>query len=123
LLGRTGNTGEAFDGLIAGPAHWDVILTASEAAALAAKAPPTSVRPASLRLYAPLVRDLVDLKGAVASSTDTTVEPHPPVTFAQSARIYSFPEAVSPVITGFDPAAPFTVGQTGVQILGTGFGA
>jgi hypothetical protein len=67
------------------------------------------------------VREVIDLKGATATATDTTVEPHPPVTFAHSARIYSFPVA-GPVITGFDPAAPFVVGQTGVELQGAGFG-
>lgn len=70
-------TGE-WDGDLAELAIWDTVLTASEAAALK-KASPLVVHPNNLVFYAPLVRDLIDLKGHGLTNNSATVSTHPPI--------------------------------------------
>ncbi|WP_009964864.1 LamG-like jellyroll fold domain-containing protein [Verrucomicrobium spinosum] len=68
--------GTFFNGQIAEPAMWSDALTAAEAAALAKGFSPALVRPQSLVFYAPLVRDLMDLKGGALSATGTSASDH-----------------------------------------------
>lgn len=60
---------------------WNQTLTAAEVASLADGMSCDKVRPQGLVLYAPLVRDLIDLKGNTLTNNSTTVVDHP--------RIYS----------------------------------
>ena len=74
-------TAPHFDGLIAEVAVWNVGLTEDETKSLAKGFKPTRVRPQSLVFYAPLVRDLQDLRGAVTitNNNTATVADHPRV--------------------------------------------
>lgn len=74
-------SGQAFDGLISEAAIWNVALTDDEVASLAKGFKPTRVRPQSLVFYAPLVRDLQDLTGAltITNNNTATVAEHPRV--------------------------------------------
>lgn len=67
------------DGRISEVAVWNVALTDQEVAALGAGFTPDQVRPQSLQFYAPLVRDLSDVRGGrVITNTGTaTVANHP----------------------------------------------
>ncbi len=66
------------DGRIAEVSVWNVALTAAEVALLATGLQPDQVRPASLRFYAPLVRDVFDHFGnALSASSGTSVADHP----------------------------------------------
>jgi hypothetical protein len=69
-------------GTLAEAAIYNATLSASDAAALATGASPRLVRPDGLVMYAPLVRELLDLRGtATLTNNGTTVTDHP--------RIYS----------------------------------
>jgi hypothetical protein len=68
-------------GLIAEVGIWNAALTAAEIASLADGMTCDKVRPQSLVFYAPLVRDLVDVKGglAITNNNTATVANHPRV--------------------------------------------
>lgn len=67
-----------FDGRVAEAAVWNVALNASEIAALATGLRPSLVRPQSLVLYVPIIRDVLDLRAALAFTDNaTTVVAHP----------------------------------------------
>ena len=70
-------------GTIAEPAIWNVALTDAEIASLAAGFTPDQIRPQSLQFYAPLVRNLIDVRGGrtITNVGSATVATHP--------RIYS----------------------------------
>lgn len=69
------------DGRCAEVAVWNVALTDDEIVSLAKGFKPTRVRPQSLVFYAPLVRDLQDLRGAltITNNNTATVADHPRV--------------------------------------------
>ena len=69
------------DARIAEAAIWNVALTAEEIASLADGFTCDKVRPQSLVFYAPLVRDLIDVKGGVTitNNNTATVATHPRV--------------------------------------------
>ncbi len=69
--------GSFFDGLIAEAAIWNAALTDDEVLSLARGFSPKSIRPQSLVLYCPLVRDVVDLRGNTLTVTGTTAAVHP----------------------------------------------
>jgi hypothetical protein len=60
-------------------AYWDVVLTDAEVASLGKGFPPRRIRPGNLRIYMPLVRDVLDWRGLLTSFTDpgTDVADHP----------------------------------------------
>jgi hypothetical protein len=60
-------------------AIYNTTLSADEVAALADGMTPDKVSPQGLVLYAPLVRDLIDLKGNTLTNNSTTVVDHPRV--------------------------------------------
>ena len=64
---------------VAEAAIWTAALTASDILSLSQGASPALVRPASLAFYAPLIRDLQDLRGGLAITNDNgaTVADHP----------------------------------------------
>lgn len=68
----------AFEGYIAEFAVWDAELTTAEIATLYTGVKAHYVRPQNLRIYTPLIRDVVDTFGRTTSITniDTTVQPH-----------------------------------------------
>ena len=70
-----------FDGDIAEVGVWNVALTAAEIASLAKGFTCDRVRPQSLVFYAPLIRDLVDVRGglAITNNNTATVANHPRV--------------------------------------------
>ena len=69
------------NGRAAEVAIWNVALTDAEMSTLAKGFKPTRVRPQSLVFYAPLVRDLQDLRGAltITNNNTATVADHPRV--------------------------------------------
>ena len=68
-------------GRVAEAAIWSVALTAAEIASLAKGVTCDKVRPQSLIYYAPLIRDLQDVKGglSIINLNDATVANHPRV--------------------------------------------
>ncbi len=80
-IGRFFNTGtfSPMSGSIAEVGIWNVALDSNEINALASAVSPLSVRPASLGYYAPLVRNLVELKGGRTRTNNNTatVTAHP----------------------------------------------
>lgn len=72
-----------FSGAAAEIGIWNTDLTAAEVAILATGIAATRVRPANLVFYAPLIRDLVDLKGArtITNNNTATVSEHTRVYF------------------------------------------
>jgi hypothetical protein len=62
-------------------AIWSVALSDAEIASLAKGFKPYRIRPQSLVFYAPLIRELIDVKGALAitNNNTATVERHPRV--------------------------------------------
>jgi hypothetical protein len=81
FAGSGGALSGYLDGLIAEVGIWNVALTASEIAALAKGMTCDKVRPQSLVFYAPLVRDLQDVKGGltITNNNTATVATHPRV--------------------------------------------
>jgi hypothetical protein len=76
-----GVIGTYYTGLIAEVGIWNVALTAAEIASLADGMTCDKVRPQSLVFYAPLVRDLIDVKGGltITNNNTATVANHPRV--------------------------------------------
>jgi hypothetical protein len=72
---------ELFNGDLAEVGIWNAALTAEEVASLADGMTCDKVRPQSLVFYAPLVRDLVDVKGGltITNNNTATVANHPRV--------------------------------------------
>jgi hypothetical protein len=70
-----------FDGLIAEVGIWNVALTPAEIASLADGVTCDKVRPQSLQFYAPLIRDLQDLRDGltITNTNSATVADHPRV--------------------------------------------
>jgi hypothetical protein len=71
--------GFPFNGDIAEVGIWSAALTAAEIASLSAGFTPDQVRPQSLVFYAPLVRELRDLRGGltITATNGPTVADHP----------------------------------------------
>ena len=78
---RAASLGQYHDGLIAEVGIWNVALTQPEIASLAAGYTCDKVRPQSLVFYAPLCRDLIDVKGGltITNNNSATVANHPRV--------------------------------------------
>jgi hypothetical protein len=78
---RVGFTGSSFDGLIAEVGIWNAALTQPEIASLAKGMTPDKIRPQNLVFYAPLVRNLQDVKGGltITNNNAATVANHPRV--------------------------------------------
>jgi hypothetical protein len=77
----SGTVGTFYTGLIAECGIWNVALTAAEIASLADGMTCDKVRPQSLVFYAPLVRDLQDVRGGltITNNNSATVANHPRV--------------------------------------------
>lgn len=73
--------GAFFVGSVAEVGIWDVALTAAEIASLAKGVTCDKVRPQNLRFYAPLIRDLQDVRGGltITNTNTATVTNHPRV--------------------------------------------
>jgi len=79
-IGRLFNAAGYLNGAVADVGVWNVALTADEVAALAKGVSPLLIRPSALVHYAPLVREVIDLKGRVPSAgTSTATDDHPRV--------------------------------------------
>jgi len=74
--------GSFFSGLIAETAIWNAALTGSEIASLAKGISPRRIRPGSLRFYAPLVREAIDIVGGVALTVNGAVAADHPRIFS-----------------------------------------
>lgn len=70
-----------FDGRIAEAGIWNTDLTAAEVLSLAEGVSPLKVRPQSLVFYAPLIREVLDIRGgrALAATGSPAVAVHPRV--------------------------------------------
>lgn len=77
----SGSSANNFNGTIAEAGIWNVALTDDEILGLARGFTPNQIRPQSLQLYAPLVRNLIDVRGgrAIANVNGATVATHPRV--------------------------------------------
>jgi len=74
----TGSVFQYWDGRIAELAIWSVALTADEITSLARGMSPLLVRPSSLVLWTPLVRDINELRSGVSlTNTSPTAAEHP----------------------------------------------
>lgn len=75
----SGTPTQWLNGLMAEAAIWNVALNTDEVTALAKGFAPSRIRPASLVFYAPMLRDIVDLKGglAITNTNTATVADHP----------------------------------------------
>lgn len=72
----------SFNGRVAEAAIWNVALTQAEIQALAKGFSPQLIRPSALVFYAPLIRELVDLRGGVLTNDNATpVAAHPRVLY------------------------------------------
>lgn len=69
------------DGRVAEVALWDVALTDEEFVSLSKGFKPSRIRPQNLRFYAPIVRDLLNVKEALTftNNNTATVTEHPRV--------------------------------------------
>jgi hypothetical protein len=78
---RSPSIGIYHDGLIAEAGIWDVALTDAEVGSLAKGMTCDKVRPQNLVFYAPLVRDLQDVRGGltITNNNTATVAAHPRV--------------------------------------------
>lgn len=83
FIGRQNDavTNNIWDGDIAETAIWNAALTAAEIASLAKGMTPDKIRPQNLVFYAPLVRDLQDVRGGltITNNNGATVANHPRV--------------------------------------------
>lgn len=73
--------GQLMNGSIADVGVWDAALTVDEINSLYRGAACNQVRPQNLRFYAPLIRDLIDIKGGrtITNNNTATVSNHPRV--------------------------------------------
>jgi hypothetical protein len=86
VIGARYNTtlGAYFSGGIAEVAIWNAALTAEEIASMSKGFHPTLIRPASLRFYSPLIREVQDLRGGLSIGelgTGTTASTHPRIIY------------------------------------------
>jgi hypothetical protein len=74
-------TAQFLNGLMAEVAIWDVALNDAEITSLSKGFSPRRIRPQSLKFYAPLIRTLQDLRGAltITNNNSATVAAHPRV--------------------------------------------
>jgi hypothetical protein len=75
------SSGRPFNGLLAEAAIWNVALTDDEVRSLSRGFKPFRVRPQNLQFYAPIVRNLHDIRGGLTltNSNNATVADHPRV--------------------------------------------
>ncbi len=105
-IGRLGRATPAgyFDGQIAEVGIWNVALTDAEITVLAAGFSPLFVRPESLVLYAPLVRETNDIVGAIGlANSGTTVADHPRILHRSTLG-----PVISPAISSVTPYGEIT---------------
>lgn len=78
---NSGVWGLYMDGSLSDIAIWSATLTAAEISSLAKGFKPTRIRPQSLVFYAPLIRNLQDVRGGLAltNNNSATVADHPRV--------------------------------------------
>lgn len=80
-IGARSTISALFSGLVAEAAVWNAVLTDAEVTSLARGFKPFRIRPQSLQFYAPIVRNLQDLRGsrAITNNNSATVADHPRV--------------------------------------------
>jgi hypothetical protein len=101
-----GSVANYLDGKIAEVGVWNVALTDDEMASLGKRYSPRLIRPASLVFYAPLIRNLQDVRGAATISTfgTTAVATHSPVIQSRRRRPAQFTAPPPPPETLFAQA-------------------
>lgn len=95
---RQGTYENYFNGRIAEAACWNVVLTDDEIAALANGFSPLFIRPASLKLYVPLVQSaVVNLRsgGSLTAVNTPTVSVHPRIVYPRGMLIRGVAAAAS----------------------------
>ncbi len=97
-------------------AVWNRALSAGELALLADRYAALFL-PSGLVFYAPLIRDLTDLRGGILTPTGTTVSAHPPIIFPHSRRHRFIAGAAAATIAA--PASPMTF-QSIVPVISAG---
>lgn len=97
---RKTSTARNWDGNIAEFAKWNRVLSADEIAAVY-KASPMAIMN-GLVIYAPLIRDTMDLKNGTSTVVGTAVQNHPRVVYETS----TMPTSYTPVVVPPAPAAP-----------------
>ena len=81
----------AFDGAVAEAGIWNIALSDADIIALASGLSPLLVRPSELMFYAPLIRDVIAVKGPVLTATGTTVVDHPRVIYPRRRIVSAVP--------------------------------
>lgn len=80
--GNLGAGSRAWSGHLCDAAMWDAALTQAEMTMLSKGYSPLLVRPSSLKFYAPLIRDLQDVRGGITlTPTGTSVVAHTRILF------------------------------------------
>lgn len=97
---RSGND-RSWDGMIAEFAAWTVILDDNEFNALSDGLSPAMIRPQSLVVHTPLVRDNVSCLSAPPTITGTAVQPHPRIYYPRRRSIITAPAAAGATIPIF----------------------
>lgn len=82
MLGSRGASAEWYPGEMQYFGAWDVALTDAEMASLGKGFAPQAVRPQSLVLSTPLVRDVFDMKGGALTATNMSVGSNSPGVYA-----------------------------------------
>ena len=101
-LAGNGGTANFDDGTIAEVALWNTALSASEFGSLGKGVSPLLIRPGSLVIYWPLIRDVVPTFGNITSGGGLTVDTHPPIfeACAQSSRRFTSDASYLVTVTG-----------------------
>ncbi len=76
------------DGTVAEFGLWDVQLSTDEMLAIGKGVPPIRVRPESLVVYLPMIRDIISVRGVINGYSGTTPQPHPPMRRSRGTNSY-----------------------------------
>jgi len=100
--GRT-SVGEYWDGRICEFSIWDAVLDSSEIGALYDGYSASLIRPTSLKFYAPMVRDNVNLRGPAATTIASSVAAHPRIIRPHRRMARRFTTASAPAGLAANP--------------------
>lgn len=107
---------QPYNGKTAEVAVWDVALSDAEVTILALGVSPRLVRPASLKFYFPLVRDIVDYRDSTSPTTlNTSVFDHPRVIYSRGGFSPGVPSSITSYTLTADSAA-YTVSGTAASL-------
>lgn len=107
---------QPYNGKTAEVAVWDVALSDAEVTILALGVSPRLVRPASLKFYFPLVRDIVDYRDSTSPTTlNTSVFDHPRVIYSRGGFSPGVPSSSTSYTLTADSAA-YTISSTAASL-------